>query len=216
MSTPRTATADVTDPTTDTPNTTPADTHGPVASPTPATGQTGSPSTTRNAVRATTVAAVSVVAAVAAVVSFMHMYELATRAGEEWRAWLIPLAIDGLVVAASMTMVVRRRTGRKASWLAWVSMILGIAASLAANIAAAEPTLIGRAVAAWPPIALLLAYELLMDQLGTKHATPQPVHPYQPPAAHGLAVLPPSTATARQDGTTSRRSARTPVLPRQP
>jgi hypothetical protein len=170
------------------------------------------PAPTRSAVQVTTVVAVSVVAAVAAVVSFMHMYELAARAGEGWRAWLVPLAIDGLVVAASMTMVVRRRAGKKTGWLAWISVTLGIAASLAANIAAAEPTLIGRAVAAWPPIALLLAYELLMDQIhiATKHVdtqrfthppVPSPipaitVPPHEPSAAHNFAAVPTTTAPA--------------------
>jgi hypothetical protein len=178
-----------------------------------------SASTTRTAVQITTVVAVSVVAAVAAVVSFMHMYELAVRAGEGWRAWLVPLAIDGLVVAASMTMVVRRRAGRRAGWLAWISLTLGIAASLAANIAAAEPTLIGRAVAAWPPIALLLAYELLMSQIQvtSKHPVAQGIaHPQTVPSvavpqcapstAHDRAAVPSITAPAampRQDGTPS-------------
>jgi Protein of unknown function (DUF2637) len=121
--------------------------------------------TATSAVRITTVVAVSVVATVAGAVSYMHMHQLAERAGEGWRAWLVPLAVDGLVVAASMTMVVRRRAGKSAGWLSWLSMLLGITASLAANVAAANPTLIGRAVAAWPPLALLLAYELLMDQV---------------------------------------------------
>ncbi|WP_173141968.1 DUF2637 domain-containing protein [Kibdelosporangium persicum] len=155
------------------------------------------PAKARNAVQVTTVAAVSVVAAVAAVVSFMHMYELAARAGEGWRAWLVPLAIDGLVVAASMTMVVRRRAGMKAGWLAWTSMLLGISASLAANIAAAQPTLIGRAVAAWPPIALLLAYELLMNQFHTT-STRTTAHPQ--PTSAPITTLPPgkpTTATHR-------------------
>jgi hypothetical protein len=168
--------------------------------------------TTRSMVQVTTVVAVSIVAAVAAVVSFMHMYELAVRAGEGWRAWLVPLAIDGLVVAASMTMVVRRRAGEKAGWLAWISLTLGIAASLAANIAAAEPTLIGRAVAAWPPIALLLAYELLMNQIhvtskqvGTQRVACRPapipvtavaLPPGGPSAASHRAAVPTTTASA--------------------
>ncbi|GAB3889859.1 hypothetical protein GCM10029964_060330 [Kibdelosporangium lantanae] len=173
--------------------------------------------TRRSPVRVTTVIAVSVVAAVAAAVSFMHMHELAARAGEGWRAWLVPLAIDGLVVAASMTMVVRRRAGKPGGMLAWTSIILGIAASLAANIAAAEPTLIGRAVAAWPPIALLLAYELLMDQIhvAARHAGSQDSAPPAQPivlahAARDVAAVPATaaqTTTApaserQQDGTT--------------
>lgn len=121
------------------------------------------------AVRATTIVAVSLVAVVAGVVSYLHLHDLAVRAGEGWRSWLVPLAVDGLVVAASMTMVIRRRAGTTAGWLAWTSMTAGIMASLAANIAAAHPTLIGRTVAAWPPLALLLAYELLMGQVQTAH-----------------------------------------------
>lgn len=163
----------------------------------------------RNMVRGTTVFAVSVVAAVAAAVSFMHMQELAARAGEGWRSWLIPLAIDGLVVAASMTMVVRRRAGRKTGWLAWTSITLGITASLAANIAAAEPTLIGRAVAAWPPVALLLAYELLMGQIQvTNNLTastqdiPRPEH--QPDAT-------PTVATASSQPSTTDDSTAMPA-----
>jgi peptidoglycan/LPS O-acetylase OafA/YrhL len=117
------------------------------------------------AIRRTTVVAVTVVAAVAAVVSFAHMHDLAVKAGEGWRAWLLPLAVDGLIIAASMTMLVRRRQGQRGGTLAWCSLILGIAASLAANVAAAAPTWEGRIVAAWPPIALLLAYELLMQQV---------------------------------------------------
>jgi hypothetical protein len=104
------------------------------------------------------------VAGVAAVASYAHTRDLAERAGEGWLSWLLPLAVDGLVVAASMTMVARRRTGRSAGALSWVSLLAGLGASLGANVAAAEPTLIGRAVSAWPPVALLLAYELLMQQ----------------------------------------------------
>jgi hypothetical protein len=46
-----------------------------------------------------------------------------------------------------------------------VALLLGLGASLAANVAAADPTVQGRLVAAWPPIGLLLAYELLMQQV---------------------------------------------------
>jgi hypothetical protein len=40
-------------------------------------------------------------------------------------------------------------------------LALGIAASVAANILHAEASIVGRLVAAWPPVALLLAIELL-------------------------------------------------------
>jgi hypothetical protein len=116
-------------------------------------------------VRRVTTAAVLAVALVAAVASYEHMRALAAVAGEGWRAWLLPISVDGLAVAASMTMLVRRRAGLPAGGLAWVALLLGLGASLAANVAAAEPTVVGRLVAAWPPVGLLLSYELLMQQI---------------------------------------------------
>ena len=113
--------------------------------------------------RVTTVAVLSV-AGVAAVASYEHMRALASVAGEGWRSWLLPISVDGLAVAASMTMLVRRRAGLGSGGLAWVALLLGLGASLAANVAAAEPTVVGRLVAAWPPVGLLLSYELLMQQ----------------------------------------------------
>jgi hypothetical protein len=116
-------------------------------------------------VQRVTTTAVLAVALVAAVASYEHMRALAALAGEGWRSWLLPLSVDGLAVAASMTMLVRRRAGLPAGGLAWVALLLGLGASLAANVAAAEPTVTGRLVAAWPPVGLLLAYELLMQQV---------------------------------------------------
>jgi hypothetical protein len=44
-------------------------------------------------------------------------------------------------------------------------LAVGSVASLAANVAVAEPTLTGRVIAAWPSFALIGAYELLMRQV---------------------------------------------------
>jgi len=116
------------------------------------------------AVRVVTVAAVLLVAAVAAVVSYAHMQEVAERAGEGWRSGLLPLSVDGLVVAASMVLLTRRRAGMSGGRLAWVALLGGVGASLAANIAAAEPTATARVVAAWPALAFAVAFELLLQQ----------------------------------------------------
>jgi len=115
-------------------------------------------------VRVVTVGAVLLVAAVAAIVSFAHMREVADRAGEGWRAWLLPLSVDGLVVAASMVLLTRRRAGLPGGRLAWCALLGGVGASLAANIAAAEPTATARVVAAWPALAFAVAFELLLQQ----------------------------------------------------
>lgn len=119
-------------------------------------------------VRRASIAAVALVAAVAAVVSYAHMQQLADAAGEQWRSHLLPLSVDGLLVAAAISMLVSRMRGQDPTLLARISLALGIVASLAANVAAAEATLAGRLVAAWPPVALALAFELLTQQTLTR------------------------------------------------
>lgn len=114
-------------------------------------------------VHTVTVLAVLIVAGVAAVLSYAHMRHLGVEAGEGWRANLIPISVDGMMVVASMTALAKRRQG-KAAPVAWLGLALGVTASLAANVAAAEPTLVGRLLAAWPPLALVLAFELLLEQ----------------------------------------------------
>ena len=71
-------------------------------------------------VRQVTTVAVLAVALVAAVSSYEHMRALAATAGEGRRAWLLPVSVDGLAVAASMTMLVRRRAGEATgAWRGW-------------------------------------------------------------------------------------------------
>jgi hypothetical protein len=122
-------------------------------------------------VRGITTAAVVVVAVVAGVASYDHQRALAELAGEGWRSLLFPLSVDGLLTAATMLMLARRRAGQRAGALTWVALTLGVSASVAGNVIGADPTLIdpvlvGRLVAAWPPVALFLSLELLMRQLG--------------------------------------------------
>jgi hypothetical protein len=111
-----------------------------------------------------TAGAVLGVATVAAVASYEHAYDLVRAHGEAgWTARLVPLTVDGLIYASSMVMLdsARRRTPvpALARWL----LSLGIAATLAANVAhGIGHGLIGAAVAAWPAVALIGSYELLM------------------------------------------------------
>ena len=117
------------------------------------------------------VAAVSValVAVVAAVVSYAHMHDLAESAGEGWRAWLLPLSVDGLLLGESLVLYVR--AGR--AWLAWSALFVGIGVSLVANVLASRPELVSRLVAAWPAVALALSYEVLLTLV--KHPAGRPV-----------------------------------------
>ncbi|MDF5759397.1 DUF2637 domain-containing protein [Spongiactinospora sp. TRM90649] len=114
----------------------------------------------------TTIMGVSFLAAIAGMVSFRHMRELCLRHGEDMlAAVLIPLAVDGTIVVASMSILLANRYGSRGGVLAWTMLVVGSLASLGANVAVAEPSLIGRFIAAWPSAALIGSYELLMSQI---------------------------------------------------
>ena len=66
-----------------------------------------------------------------------------------------------MIVAASATLLADSRSGRTGGALPWALLVAGSVASLAANVAVAEPTLVGRVIAAWPSFALTASFELL-------------------------------------------------------
>ncbi|WP_084965480.1 DUF2637 domain-containing protein [Thermoactinospora rubra] len=124
-------------------------------------------------IQRTTIAGVGLLAGIAAVVSFRHMHELCLRHGEDHlAAVLIPLAVDGTIVVASMSILLANRYGSRGGALAWILLITGSLASLGANVAVAEPSVIGRIIAAWPSAALIGSYELLMAQIRRVSAKP--------------------------------------------
>jgi len=107
---------------------------------------------TDEVIRWSTAGAVLGVAAVAAMASYDHAYDLVRMHGESgWAARMVPLTVDGLIYASSMVMLdsARRKTPvpAPARWL----LGLGIAATLAANVAhGLGHGPVGSAVAAWP------------------------------------------------------------------
>ena len=115
-------------------------------------------------IRWSTALAVLGVALIAAVVSYEHASALVRAHGETgWTARLIPLTVDGLIYASSMVMLDSTRRGVPVPVLARWMLGLGIAATLAANVAhGLGHGLTGAAVAAWPAVALVGSYELLM------------------------------------------------------
>jgi hypothetical protein len=126
-------------------------------------------------IRRSTTVSVVVLAAIAAVVSFGHMRELALRHGEPWwSATLIPLSVDGMVVAASMSVLLASRMGRRGEWLPWTLLIVGSMASLAANVGVASPDVVSRLIAAWPSFAFVGSYHLLQGQFRIGRGIPAP------------------------------------------
>jgi hypothetical protein len=114
----------------------------------------------------TTTGCVVLLALIAGTVSYLHMHLLVELHGQPgWVAALTPLSVDGMIVAASTTLLADSRAGERGGKLPWSLLVAGSAASLAANVAVAQPTAAGRVIAAWPSFALIGAYELLMRQV---------------------------------------------------
>ena len=154
-------------------------------------------------IRWTTIGCVALLALIAGTVSYLHMHALVTRHGQPgWVATLTPFSVDGMIVAALTTLLAESRSGHRGGVLPWALLVAGSVASLAANVAVAEPTLIGRVIAAWPSFALTASYELLTRQVrrgvadeDTRKERPRRLPRARPTAgraaAPGLALVPP-------------------------
>jgi Protein of unknown function (DUF2637) len=141
-------------------------------------------SSPERAIRWMTTFSVVVLAAIAAILSYKHMYLLVRRYGEaSWTAALLPISVDGMIAASSMSLLLDSRQGRRSGLLPWTLLIIGSAASLAANVAVAEPSQSAGLIAGWPSCALIGSYELLMRQIrrtGRRETTAASIGSYVP------------------------------------
>lgn len=147
--------------------------------------------------------AVLAVAVVAGIVSFSHIEALALAHGYgTGTARLLPVSVDGLIVAASLACLTEARARGKASRLPRAGLVLGILATLAANVAAgAQFGIVGGLVNAWPGIAFIVASEILLRMLRMASDVPSankaagtvaavPTAPVMPPGTVPGTVLP--------------------------
>jgi Protein of unknown function (DUF2637) len=116
------------------------------------------------AIRVSTAIAVLAVAGVAAYVSYWHAYAVVRAHGETGvTARLEPATIDGLVYASSMVNLYAARHRLTVPALARWLLVLGIVATLAANMAQGwSHGAVGAVIAAWPAVSLVGSYELLV------------------------------------------------------
>ncbi|MEU3286695.1 DUF2637 domain-containing protein [Streptomyces longwoodensis] len=102
--------------------------------------------------------AVLVQAVIAAALSFAHLHDVASAAGQDgWKAWAYPVSVDLLLVAAW-----RRLRNGNAKAAGWCWFLIALAASLGANVATAGlldldqvPAWLRILVAGWPAVAFL-------------------------------------------------------------
>ncbi|QSB15170.1 DUF2637 domain-containing protein [Natronosporangium hydrolyticum] len=160
------------------------------------------------------------VAAVAGAASFSHIASVAIGAGERtWVAYSLPIAIDGLIVVGAMALIEDGRLGRRPRMAARLAVITGVAATLAANVASAEPTVTARLVALAAPVAFLLSVEVV-TRSGRPVSTPDDTKPADQPqpaaaeptpahaavtSAETVAASKPAAAGGKKKRTTTRR-----------
>jgi Protein of unknown function (DUF2637) len=122
-------------------------------------------------IRVTTALAVLMVASVAAIISYQHAYELVATHGETGlTARLLPFTVDGLIWAASMVALDASRRSHPVPRLALWSLAAGIVATVGANLAhGLGHGPVGALVSAWPAVALVGSFELLMLLIRKHH-----------------------------------------------
>jgi hypothetical protein len=113
-------------------------------------------------IRLATAAVVCMVAMFAAVVSYSHIYGLGRAHGQDGTAArLLPLPVDGLILAASLVLLHEARNDRDAPALARFMLWLGIGATIGANLAyGAGYGLLGALISAWPAVAFIGSVEI--------------------------------------------------------
>lgn len=147
----------------------------------------------------TAVVAVIVVALVAGVVSYDHLHTVAIAAGEEdWIARLVPLSADGLLISASLSAFIAKWQNRKVHKMTILSLVVGLVASVAANIASpfvgdltgTSQDILAAIVGAWPAVALALSFEevLRLSAMWKTEAEVLPVVPEEFPSITAVAT----------------------------
>jgi hypothetical protein len=164
------------------------------------------------------VVTLSAVGGPAAVASYRHARDVITQHGDPVMAPWLALTTDGMLLAALVVIWVRRHRREHVKAGPWAAFWTGMAATMAANLAAAQQTPVGIVVALWPPVCLAITLELvaLLASPANHHAittnplpgrrtadTPAdtPPMPGHVPAAPALEHQAPETGETRHDDT---------------
>jgi hypothetical protein len=119
-----------------------------------------------------------VVGTIAGYISWLHLYALGmsqpltpglSHSQEKLAAGLTPFSIDGMIMLGTLKLRQARIEQRPAHWAAYAAVILGVALTMAGNIASAPPSIWAQVLAAAPPAAFLVSVEVLAGKPLTKN-----------------------------------------------
>ena len=120
----------------------------------------------RLAALAAVYAVVAAVGAFAFIVSYSHIYDLGrAHAQAGTAARLLPLSVDGLIVAATLVLFIQGEYGRardwRARWMPRLTLYAAIAATVLANVAYGLPSgWLSAVLSGWPGAAFVAAVEI--------------------------------------------------------
>jgi hypothetical protein len=127
---------------------------------------------------------VAAIACGAFVISYSALYSLALAANiVHPLAVIYPFLVDGFIVVASLSAVAMRGQPRRITWYPWMLLVLFFAFSVLGNAIHANArqgipqlaSIAAAAVSAVPPIALGLAFHLLLRMISSPRPTRLPI-----------------------------------------
>jgi hypothetical protein len=150
--------------------------------------------------------------------SFATLTDLARRSGiAPGRAWAWPVIVDGLIVVATVSVVVLRTHGRAATRYPWVLLFAGAGVSVTGNAVhavvardASVSAVIAASVSAVPPLVLLAITHLtvqLTRRTVSEAAEPIPTTPARPAASPTPPGMVPKPETGRHSEAQRLRTA---------
>jgi hypothetical protein len=118
-------------------------------------------------IRAGLVVSLGVVTVIAIAVSYGHLWDLAKDNGEKGAAAaVLPVTVDGLILATSLVIVNAARNRSRPPVLAWFMLLAGIGATLAGNIAhGLAHGWSGSLVAGWPAVVAAGCFHLVIGEI---------------------------------------------------
>lgn len=137
------------------------------------------------------------VAVFAFIVSYSHIYDLGQANGQFGAAGrLLPLSIDGLIVAASLVLLEAALAGRDTPRLARAMLWAGVAATLGANAAYGRTWgLLGVLVSTLPAASFVGAVEMLFGMVRSAHAAEDEEEAEEAPVPQAAPAAPAPVAT---------------------